>query len=70
MEVSSMYYYRIYDDTENLNFFKSSLDRKTIEQSLREFERKGDRFTNDDFVKFLKNQDKEAEIISITNVSY
>ena len=65
-----MNYFRIYDDNEELNFFKTSLDNKTIEQFLKEFETERKKFCNPDFVEFLKKKDVEAEIISIHNLSY
>ncbi|MGV8016762.1 MAG: hypothetical protein AB2L26_01065 [Ignavibacteria bacterium] len=35
-----MYYYRIFDDKEELNFFKSSLDYAGIAGLLKEYEKK------------------------------
>ena len=34
-----MYYYRIYDDLEEMNYFKSSFDDKKIKEHLLEFEK-------------------------------
>lgn len=65
-----MYYYRIYDDKEVLNFFKSALDCKNIDELKKEFEKNRRTFTNSEFVDFLKKKDKEAEIITITEVDY
>ena len=65
-----MYYYRIYDDKEVLNFFKSSLDCKKIDELKKEFEKDRRTFTNEEFVSFLRKKDKEAEIITITEVDY
>ena len=65
-----MYYYRIYDDKEELNYFKSSLERDLIDRLKREFESDRQVYTNPDFVEFLKKKDKEAEIITITEVDY
>ncbi len=65
-----MYYYRIYDDKEELNYFKSSLERDLIDRLKREFENDRQVYTNPDFVEFLKKKDKEAEIITITEVDY
>ncbi|HAL56987.1 MAG TPA: hypothetical protein DCP63_11070 [Bacteroidetes bacterium] len=65
-----MYYYRIYDDNEELNFFRSSIDNKKIEEYLREFELQRQRFSNPDFIDFLKKRDVDAEIITINNLSY
>ncbi|MGB2869957.1 MAG: hypothetical protein WBD36_16025 [Bacteroidota bacterium] len=65
-----MYYYRIYDDKEVLNFFKSALDCKRIDELKKEFEKDRRTFTNEEFVNFLRKKDKEAEIITITEVDY
>ncbi len=65
-----MYYYRIYDDHEELNFFKSSYDDKRIGKLLEEFERQRQQYFNLDFVEFLKKKDVDAEIIEVENISY
>ncbi|HAV23991.1 MAG: hypothetical protein A2X67_07355 [Ignavibacteria bacterium GWA2_55_11] len=65
-----MYYYRIYDDKEQLNFFKSSLDRKTIDAFKLEFERDHRSCCNPDFLKFLKTRDQEVETFTISDISY
>jgi hypothetical protein len=65
-----MHYYRIYDDHEELNFFKSSFDDKKIAEQLREFERERKQFFNMDFVEFLKKRDIDAEVIEVHSLSY
>lgn len=65
-----MYYYRIYDDREELNFFKSSLERNKVDELKKEFEQGRKMFTNEEFLEFLRNKDREAEIITITEVDY
>jgi len=65
-----MYYYRIYDDKEELSFFKSSLERMRIDELKREFEQGRRVFTNAEFLEFLRKKDEEAEIIAITEVDY
>ena len=65
-----MHYYRIYDDHEELNFFKSTFNDKQIEEYLKEFECKRKQYFNLDFVEFLKKKDVDAELIEIHNVSY
>lgn len=65
-----MYYYRIYDDKEELSFFKSSLERGNIEELKKEFEQGRKIFTNAEFLEFLRKKDREAEIIAITEVDY
>jgi hypothetical protein len=65
-----MFYYRIYDDHEELNFFKSTLDDKKIAELLKEFECQRQQYFNLDFVEFLKKKDMDAEIIEVENISY
>ena len=65
-----MYYYRVYDDREELNFFKSSLDQKTIDDFKKEFEAERRVYTNSEFLEFLKKKDAEAEIITIREIDY
>ena len=65
-----MYYYRIYDDHEELNFFKSSMDDKKIRSFVEEFERERKQYFNLDFVEFLKKRDVDADIITIHSISY
>ncbi len=65
-----MYYYRIYDDKEELNFFKSSLNDKKIKEYITEFEKERKQYFNLDFLEFLKQRDVDAEIIEVHNISY
>ncbi len=65
-----MYYYRIYDDKEELNFFKSSLNDKKIKEYMSEFEKERKQYFNLDFIEFLKKKDVDAEIIEVHNISY
>ena len=65
-----MHYYRIYDDHEELNFFKSTFSDTEIEKFLKEFECQRKQYFNLDFVEFLKQKDVDAELIEIHNVSY
>lgn len=65
-----MHYYRIYDDHEELNFFKSTFDDKKIQDFVKEFEDHRQKCYNCDFVEFLKKKDVDAELIEIHNVSY
>jgi len=65
-----MFYYRIFDDKEELNFFKSSFEYEKIASIMGEFEKTHNEYRNADFVKFLKERDKEAEIIDVTNIYY
>lgn len=65
-----MFYYRIFDDKEELNFFKSSFEYEKIAALMSEFEKTHEEYCNADFVCFLKEKDKEAEIIDVTNIYY
>lgn len=65
-----MFYYRIFDDKEELNFFKSSLSYEKIRQLMTEYEKSHQEYINRDFIIYLKEQDKEAEIIEVTNIYY
>ncbi|MFA5010395.1 MAG: hypothetical protein WC644_00440 [Ignavibacteria bacterium] len=65
-----MFYYRIFDDKEDLNFFKSSLKYEKIAALMSEFEKTKDEYRNSEFINFLKERDKEAEIIDVTNIYY
>jgi hypothetical protein len=70
MEDKKIYYYRIYDDTEKLNYLKSSLPHEKVEVWLREFEKTHQKYFNVEFIKFLREHDSEAEIIEVSDISY
>jgi len=65
-----MFYYRIFDDKEELNFFKSSLSYERIRELMSEYEKSHQEYDNKDFVGYLKEQDVETEIIEVTNIYY
>lgn len=65
-----MFYYRIFDDKEELNFFKSSLGYEKIRDLMSAYESTHQEYINKDFIIFLKEQDSEAEIIEVTNIYY
>jgi hypothetical protein len=65
-----MFYYRIFDDKEELNFFKSSLSYEKIRELMAEYEKSHQEYINKDFISYLKKQDKETEIIEVTNIYY
>jgi len=65
-----MYYYRIFDDKDELNFFKSSLDYPKIQELMNEYEKIHQEYVNPDFIWFLHQYDDEAEIIDVTNIYY
>ena len=65
-----MYYYRIFDDKDELNFFKSSFEYNKIQELIKEYEKNSQEYINPDFIGFLKKQDSEAELIDVTNIYY
>ena len=65
-----MFYYRIFDDKEELNFFKSSLSYEEIRELMNKYEKSHQEYINKDFISYLKEQDKETEIIDVTNIYY
>jgi len=70
MSNKKIYYYRIFDDTEKLNYLKSSLAHEEVERWLREFEKTHQQYLNPEFIKYLREHDTEAEIIEISDISY
>jgi hypothetical protein len=65
-----MFYYRIFDDKEELNFFKSSLSYEKIREYMTEYEKLHQEYVNKDFISYLKEQDEKTEIIEVTNIYY
>jgi hypothetical protein len=70
MNNKTFFYYRIYDDTEHLNFFKSVLSEQRIRELLEEYERVHQQYFNPNFLAFIHEHDEDAEIIEITNITY
>jgi monomeric isocitrate dehydrogenase len=70
MSNKKIYYYRIFDDTEKLNYLKSSLSHEEVERWLREYERTHNQYLNPEFISYLREHDTEAEIIEISDISY
>lgn len=65
-----MFYYRIYDDHEEMSFFKSAIDEKSVREHLAVFEKEHKQYFNSDFVAFLKTKDPQAESIEVHNITY
>jgi len=65
-----MYYYRIYDDKEQLNFIKSTLEQKKIRELLKDYEKEHQEYINTEFVEFLHHVDPKAELIEVINITY
>lgn len=70
MSNKKIYYYRIFDDTEKLNYLKSSLAHEEVEHWLREYEQSHQKYFNPEFIDYLHEHDPEAEIIEISDISY
>lgn len=70
MSKKQIFYYRIFDDTEKLNYMKSSLPHQEVEHWLREYERTHQKYFNPEFINYLHEHDPEAEIIEISDISY
>jgi len=63
-------YFRIYDDNEEKNYFKTVLTRKRVEKLIKDFEKEQERYINTEFITYLKKYDPDAEIIKIETISY
>ena len=70
MSNKKLYYYRIFDDKEKLNYMKSSLPHDKVEHWLREYEGTHQKYFNPEFITYLHEHDPEAEIIEISDISY
>jgi hypothetical protein len=70
MPKKNVFYYRIYDDTEDKNYFKTNLNHKQVEEQIKLYEKRHKKFVNSTFVKFLQRTDSGAELITISDISY
>ena len=70
MSNKKLFYYRIFDDKEKLNYLKSSLSHEEVEHWLAEYERTHQKYFNPEFITYLHEHDPEAEIIEISDISY
>jgi hypothetical protein len=70
MNKKKLFYYRIFDDKEKLNYMKSSLSHEEVEHWLREYEKTHQKYFNPEFINYLHEHDPEAEIIEISDISY
>ena len=70
MSKKKLYYYRIFDDKEKLNYLKSSLSHEEVERWLNEYEKTHQKYFNPEFISYLHEHDPEAEIIEISDISY
>ncbi len=65
-----MYYYRIFDDKDELCYFRSSLSYEKIKQLIEQYKKGKDIYINSDFIDFLKKEDNSIEVITIDRISY
>ena len=70
MDEKFFYYYRIYDDSEKLNYVKSTLPHDEVEHWLKEYERTNQKYYNPKFIHYLHEHDPEAELINVSDLSY
>jgi hypothetical protein len=70
MSNKKLFYYRIFDDKEKLNYLKSSLCHEEVEHWLKEYEKIHQKYFNPEFIGYLREHDPEAEIIEISDISY
>jgi len=65
-----MNYYRIFDDNDEIDFFKSNFEYTKIRELMEEYEKTNPVYSNPDFVNFIKKHDPEAELIKVTDIYY
>ena len=65
-----MFYYRIYDDEEQVNYIKTVVEQKRIRELLQDFEKGHQEYHNKEFIHFLQEQDPKAELIDVTTITY
>ena len=70
MENNKIFYYRIFDDNEELDFLKTKLEYERIQGLLKEYIKSHNEYFNKEFVDFLQKDDPDAEIIEVTNIYY
>lgn len=65
-----MYYYRIFDDKDELSYFGSKLPYERIKELIDEYKKGKEIYINAEFISFLKQEDDSIEVISIERISY
>ncbi|MCX7833690.1 MAG: hypothetical protein N2490_05720 [Ignavibacteria bacterium] len=65
-----MFYYKIFDDCGNLNYFKSSLPYKELDKCVEEFKNRNNEYINEKFFSYLKEIDKDFEEIEVNEIFY
>ena len=64
------FYYRIYDDEDKFNYFRSAFGEKKVRGMLKKYEKAHQEYHNLAFVEFLREYDPKAELIEVTRISY
>lgn len=64
------YYYKIYDDKEELNYLRCTLPHDKVEEILNEYEETHQKYFNPEFISYLQKKGYEAEIIEVNDISY
>jgi len=70
MENNKIFYYRIFDDNEELEFLRTALEYEQISELIKEYIKTHSEYFNKEFVEFLRKKDPGAEIIEVTNIYY
>ncbi|TAK51064.1 MAG: hypothetical protein EPO24_16140 [Bacteroidetes bacterium] len=70
MTNGNMFYYRIYDDKEQVNYIRTVVEQKKIRQLLQDFEKVHQEYYNSEFIHFLKEKDPQAELIEVMTITY
>lgn len=70
MTKKKQFYYRIYDDEEKFNYFRSLYEEKKIRKMLKKYEVIHQEYHNVAFVDFLRKHDPKAELIEVARISY
>ncbi|PIW70305.1 MAG: hypothetical protein COW08_02585 [Ignavibacteriales bacterium CG12_big_fil_rev_8_21_14_0_65_30_8] len=64
------YYYKIYDDKEELNYLRCTLPHDKVEELLTEYEKTHQKYFNPEFISYIQEKGYEAEIIKVSDISY
>lgn len=64
------YYYKIYDDKEQFNYFKTTFEQRAVRKLLKKFEKTHQQYYTTEFMESLKDKDPKAELIDVIPISY
>lgn len=57
-----MFYYKLYDDDEKVNYIKTTFEQKRIRQLLQDFEKAHQEYHNSEFIDFLKIKTRKRNL--------